>query len=159
MRVAAALLGCYGGLLTLEAIWVGIMPRWFDGAREWAGPRPLQHTIQLVVGAAVAVLLSRSVIRGRRWAWQVARIWAGILGGFGIVALTVIGFTELTGTQGLMARHRLEIAAGTLSVVCLLASVVLLARQDSRDFFSSRQPARDRRTTPWERTTSGRGTP
>ena len=52
-------------LLLLESVWVGVVSRWSETARDWAGPNAGRHAAQLGLGACVWFRLVRSAHRLR----------------------------------------------------------------------------------------------
>lgn len=84
----------------------------------------------------IASLVSASLLRGKRWAWRVALIWAAVFGAFGALSLTTMVF-QIPGGWGLLKEsHPLEFIMGSLSIFCLLTSLAFLSKRESREFFS-----------------------
>ncbi len=142
VRVAAFCSAGLAAILLLEAIWVAVASSWSEAAREWAGPHPLRHATQLVLGALFFAFVARSLLRGRRWAWYVAIFYSALVSVGGTLAVLVLGvrlFAPGAPVPGFAQPHLFETAMGVCSVVLSLACFFHLGKKETRDYFSLRK--------------------
>jgi len=135
LRGAAALFRVYAGLLLCEAAYVGWTSRWSASGQAWSGPRPLQHAVTLIAGAAGFLALARALVRGVRTAWLIGVTVSSV---FGLGALVLFVFA-IVGRCGLPGQVLGPITTATLagtSTWILLSALVLLLRQR---FFEQRR--------------------
>ncbi len=136
VRVAVVLYAVYAALLTLEAVWAGIGPKWFDAARDWAAMHPPPALARLILGSITGFAVAGALAQGYRLAWFVAIVWAGVLSTLG-VALFVAG-AIVPPLRAFLMSHQVELVGGIVSIACLMGSVANLRTKEARNHFFRR---------------------
>ncbi len=127
LRTGAALYACYFVVTALEALWIGVGPRWFRAAQTWADLHPQNSAPKIALIALLGLIVAWAVDRGYRLAWYIAVVWAGVLC-LGAVVLFLI----LNRFHDLAVSHPVESISGVVQVVCLAASLSYLCRREAR---------------------------